>query len=253
MLLFGTIDSAAEMNGRQVMEEQRLRHRLKFELSTVRMILEDKKGRTRERTMKIYTFSDTDRRSKSMIKFLSPADIRNVGLLTWEQGEDRDDDQWLYLPALKKVKRITSSGKKKKFMGTDLTYEDLRPENLSTHAYRRLEDTQIDAQPCYVIEALPATDKERKTSGYGSRLLYVRKSILLTIKTEYFDKRKRKIKLTKVSEIEKITDAAWRAKVSVTTDLKRGSSTTMKTETRNLDDTLTESAFSKGNLRRPVP
>jgi len=126
--LWGVVSHAAEMTGKQVMEEQRRRHRLKSEQTTTRMVLKDKKGRAKQRVLRIYTFTAEDHLSKSMIKFLAPADIRNVGVLTWEQGEDRDDDQWLYLPALKKVKRITSSGKKKKFMGTDLTFEDLRPD-----------------------------------------------------------------------------------------------------------------------------
>jgi hypothetical protein len=250
ILLFSGAGYAAEMTGKQVMEEQRHRHRLKSEQTTVRMILADKKGRTKERVMQTYASTKNKHLSKSMIKFLEPADIRNVGLLTWEQGEDLDDDQWLYLPALKKVKRISSSGKKKKFMGTDLTFEDLRPENISTHAYQRLENVDVDGHACYVIEALPATEKERKTSGYSKRILYVRKDLLITIKTKYFGSKKRNIKLMMVSEIEKVTDKAWRTKVSIVTDLKRKSSTKMTVEKRDDTTRLDDRFFTKGRLRR---
>ena len=250
VLLFGAICHAAEMTGKTVMEEQRRLHRLASEQTTTRMILTDKNGGTRQRVMKTYEFTGDDHLSKSMIRFLEPADIRNVGLLTWEQGEDSEDDQWLYLPALKKVKRISSSGKKKKFMGSDLTFEDLRQENTSTHAYRRLEDADVDGQACYVIEALPATDKERKTSGYSRRILYVRKDILITIKTEYFGRKDTMIKRMTASEIEPVKGEAWRTKVSVFADLNLKSATTIKVEQRDHTTMLDASFFSKGSLRR---
>jgi len=253
VILSGVICHAAEMTGKKVMEEQRIRHRLRSEQTTTRMVLADRKGRTKERVLRIHTFTADDHLCKIMTKFLAPADIRNVGLLTWEQGEDRDDDQWLYLPALKKVKRITSSGKKRRFMGTDLTFEDLRPENISTHEYRRLEDTTVAGRACHVIEALPATDKERKSSGYSRRILYVRKDILITIKTEYFGRKNEKIKLATVSEIENVKDDAWRAKISVVTDMKRGSSTTIKVEERDIDTVLEDSFFARANLRKQAP
>ncbi|MCP4976343.1 MAG: outer membrane lipoprotein-sorting protein, partial [Maribacter sp.] len=116
--------SYAEMTGKEIMEKQKNRHELKYEQMSIEMILENKKGRKKNRGIVYYAFIEETGLSKVMLKFLSPADIKNVGLLTWEHGEEKEDDQWLYLPASKKVKRITSGGKKNKFMGTDYAFED---------------------------------------------------------------------------------------------------------------------------------
>ena len=152
------------------------------------MTLIDPTGKEKERELQILSSSDEAGLSKVLIKFLAPPDIRNTGLLTWEQPGDKEDDQWLYLPATRTPKRIASSGKKGSFMNTDLAYEDLRPEDLDAHTYNVLREEDLGGQKCWVIEALPSTDKEKLESGYGKRVFWVRKDLYLTVQTEFYNK-----------------------------------------------------------------
>ena len=147
-----------------------------------------------------------------LIKFLAPADIRNTGLLTWEQPGDKEDDQWIYLPATRTPKRIASSGKKGAFMNTDLAFEDLRPEDLDAHTYNVLREEDLGGQKCWVIEALPSTDKEKLESGYGKRVFWVRKDLHLTVQTEFYNKSDKLLKRQTFSDLVNVGGEMWRAK-----------------------------------------
>src|SRR5574341_1158535 len=126
-----------QLTGRQIMEKQKQLHESKDEDFKQDMQLIDRNGNVSKREVANYYLKTPEKLTKTMIIFLAPADVRGTGLLTWEQ-KAREDDQWLYLPASGKERRIAASGKKNKFMGTDFAYEDLRPENLDTHTYNLL-------------------------------------------------------------------------------------------------------------------
>ena len=82
--------------------------------------------------------------------------------MTWQQ-QSREDDQWLYMPALgEKLKRIAGGGKKNYFMGTDFSYEDLRNEKLDDHTYHLIKEETLEGKNCYLIEALPANEEEKR-------------------------------------------------------------------------------------------
>ena len=241
----------AEMTGREIMEIYRNRHELKFETETVEMTLKDKKDKTKERTIVTYSSVSDNGIGKSMLKFLVPADIRGVGLLTWEQ-ESKEDDQWLYLPALKKVKRISSGGKKKSFMGTDLAYEDMLRENLQAHDYELQEPQNIDGNECFVVVATPAIEKQKKDSGYSKRILYIRKDIFFVIRTDFYDKKGKLVKRSVVQELENIKDDSWGAKKFTMTNLKKNHSTIMQTTNRDITTPLEEGFFTKRYLKKPT-
>ncbi len=243
----------ADMTGKEIMQKQKDRHELKYEQATIDMILKDAKGRFKNRTITNCIYKDETGLSKVMIKFLSPADIKNVGLLTWEQGAENEDDQWLYLPASKKVKRISSGGKKNKFMGTDYAYEDLRPENLIVHSYELKGNQIIEDHDCYVVEAVPSTVKEKKDSGYSKRVLYIRKDILLTIKSEYYNKKGKKFKALIIEKVETVKDDIMRINKSIMENLKSGHLTTWITIKRDITTELDENFFSQRVLKKKLP
>ena len=139
------------------------------------------------RELKRYAKKDNAGLFKYLARFEGPADIRGTALLTWEQ-KDREDDQWLYMPAYgQKLKRIAGGNKKGYFMGTDFSYEDLRPEKLETHTYNVLKKEKCDNQDCYVIESLPSTDDEKKTTGYAKRILWITTDTFVTLKVDFYD------------------------------------------------------------------
>lgn len=247
-LLSAASFSSAEMTGREIMEKQKSLHEVKDQKEAHLMKLVNKKGKVRKRKMLTYAMKTASGVNRSMLVFMAPKDIRGTGLLTWEQ-KDRDDDQWLYLPASKKEKRISSSGKKNRFMGTDFAYEDMRPEDLDAHKYSLLGSEVIDGNDCYVIEALPATAKEKKESGYSKRSIWVRKDIFFTVKADFYNKRGRLFKTQKNIKLTKVTDRAWRSNLIVMKDLKKKHETHLAVKKRVVNTGLKENLFTLRKLK----
>src|SRR5258705_8518962 len=167
-----------------VMQTHRELHHAKDEEETLAVKIVDKRGAIKQRRLVRATITTPDGLSKVLVRFVAPRDIANTGLLIWE-ARDGDDDQWLYLPAVKKVKRIAASGKKSRFLGTDFAFEDLRPEALASHRYESAGSETLDGQDCWVIEAFPATERLAADSGYSKRRLWVRKDITQIVKREF--------------------------------------------------------------------
>jgi hypothetical protein len=141
--------AVAAQSGPEIMKKHRQVHRVKDEEEQLLLRLVSKSGAVKERRVTRFTMNGADDLNKILIRFLAPRDVENTALLTWE-AKDGNDDQWLYLPATRNPKRIAAAGKKNRFMGTDFTYEDLRPENLPVHVYR-LGAEAIDGQDCWVL------------------------------------------------------------------------------------------------------
>jgi uncharacterized protein len=183
------------------------------------------------------------------VRFLAPRDVENSGLLIWE-AKDGDDSQWLYLPAVKKAKRIASSAKKNRFMGTDLAFEDLRPESLGVHDYKLLGSESIDGHDCWIIEATPATEKQASESGYSKRKLWVRKDNYWAVKREYYDKRDKLEKVQTDRKIKQIKGTVWRADEVEMQDVQNGTKTIVTIERRVQDQGLKDSFFTETELAR---
>src|ERR1043166_9620218 len=133
-----------------IMQKQRELHRAKDEEEALAVKIVDKRGAVKQRRLVRFTVTAPDGLSKVLVRFTAPRDIANTGLLIWE-ARDGDDDQWLYLPGVKKVKRIAASGKKNRFLGTDFAFEDLRSENLALYTYTLTGTETIAGQACYII------------------------------------------------------------------------------------------------------
>jgi hypothetical protein len=173
--------------GLDIMKKQKARHEVTSEVEKIKMVLIDSSNKQELREMTRSSKKGSTGLFKYLIQFQSPADVRGTALLTWQQ-KDREDDQWLYLPAMgSKLKRIAGGGKKSYFMGTDFTYEDLRNEKLDDHAYKLLSEETVENQACYVVEALPGNDAEKNSSAYSKRIFWISKENLATIKTDYYD------------------------------------------------------------------
>tara|TARA_B100000686_G_scaffold354862_1_gene467766 strand:- start:9903 stop:10652 length:750 start_codon:yes stop_codon:yes gene_type:complete len=149
----------------------------------IKMVLTNSKGKTRTNVM---LSMSKDNNKKQIIWFLDPRDDRGVAFLKIEH-DDKDDEMRMWLPAFKKVRRISSKKKGDSFMGSDLSYEDLYRRDLSENNYNRLEDDFIYGKDCYVIEIIP---KKEAKSSYSRHKSWVEKSSHLILKEESYDKRK---------------------------------------------------------------
>ena len=149
------------------------------------LTLINKNGSKRVRELKSYS-KDYGQDRKTIMFFLYPGDVKGTGFLTWDYDQaNKDDDKWLYLPAMKKTRRISgSSSKTDYFMGTDFTYDDMGRRNLDEDTHTLLREEIIDESKCWVLQSVP------KKSGdlYTKRISWIRQDCLIPVKVEYYDK-----------------------------------------------------------------
>jgi outer membrane lipoprotein-sorting protein len=237
------------LTGREIMERNEEQNKGEDEFNETSMKLVNKRGQERNRKIEYYSKTGKDDNDKILIRFIEPADVKGVGLLTIEHT-DRDHDQWLYLPALKKVRRISSSDQGDSFMGTDYTYEDIRSEKLEDHNYKLIGSEVVDGQDCYQVEALPATEEQKKDSGYSKRILWVRKDIFLIVQVKYFDKKGEHFKTEVHNDIVEAAPNLYRPNFMKMENHKTGHSTTITFDERKMNSGLPDRMFTERTLKR---
>jgi len=177
-------------------------------ISTMEMVLIDKHGNNRVRKMKNFSM-DKGQDTQSVIFFLSPADVKNTAFLTYDYDDsDKDDDQWLYLPALKKTKRIASSDKSSSFMGSDFTYSDMTSRIIDEYTYRIAKETSVRDYKVWVMESVPKAQKTIDETGYTKSYMYVRQDNFVVVRALHILKETGKKKYLDVKKLEKI-DGIW--------------------------------------------
>lgn len=236
-------------SGSETMQTQRELHRLRDEEERQVLRLVSKTGAVKERKIVLYTLSGAGGLHKILLRFLAPRDVENTALLTWE-AKDGDDDQWLYLPATRKPKRVAASGKKNRFMGTDFAYEDLRPESLPAHRYTLVGTEAVEGVECQVIEAVPATDRQAADTGYSKRKIWIRKDNLVTVKREYYDRQGKLEKVESRRKLVNVTGNVWRTNEVEMQDVQNGTKTTLLVESRRFNTGLADSFFTEAELTR---
>jgi len=155
--------------------------------SKMQMTLINAAGQEKKRTMKMKVL-EGDSEDKSLMEFLTPADVKGTKFLSYEHV-NKDDDQWLYLPALKRVKRIASRNKSGSFMGSEFSYEDLSAFNTKKYKYKDGEAKEVDG--IYVVSSVPIS----KYSGYTKLISFIDAKTFLAQKIEYYDRKKELLKV----------------------------------------------------------
>jgi len=239
------------ITGRSVMERVDKRDDGDHAIQDLQMILFDKNGNQRTRSLRFFR-RDMGEDTYSVIFFLAPADVKDTGFLTYDYADERDDDQWLYLPALKKVKRIAMGDKSGSFMGSDFTYADLASRNLDRYDYRLMKETQVGGVMVWQIEAIPNTSDEIDETGYTRSILFVRQDNDVVIRAVHWVKKGKRLKYFDVKKLELI-DGVWvPTEMHMTT--KKGEVTTHRTVllTSNVlfNQNLAETRFSVRQLEK---
>ena len=167
---------------RAIMEKVDARDDGDNQTSDMEMILIDKRGKKRVRRLGIFS-KDKGEDTLRLMFFLEPADVKDTAFLTWDYDDpDKDDDQWLYLPALRKTKRIASSDKDGSFMGSDLNYSDMTDRNLEDYDFTLKKEMEVHGVKTWLIESIPRTKKVIKETGYKKSLLFVRQDNYFVIR-----------------------------------------------------------------------
>lgn len=217
-LIAGFIPSALfsqQLSALEVMKRVDKRDDGETSASEMTMILIDRKGNQRVRQMKGFR-KDYGQDQKNISFFLTPADVRNVAFLSFEwDDESKEDDNWLFLPAIGKPKRISSGNKKDSFMGSDFSYADMNGLEINEWDFSFAKESEVvDGHDCWVIEAVPKPEKADKVieeTDYLKTVSWVRKDNFMAIQGKMYVKKGKKIKYFTATDIEQI-EGIWTAK-----------------------------------------
>ena len=208
VVFFGTNPvMAAEMTAGEIMELADGRDDGDRSSSDMKMILIDKRGKERKRALRSYSLDRGDD-VYTLMFFLAPADVKDTGFLTYDyEAAEKDDDQWLYLPALKKVKRIATSDKTGSFMGSDFSYGDLtkrRPRDYNYTFHKKQPEAVVYGQKCWVIESEPKSRKIIDETGYKKSIIFVRQDNLVVVRAINYLNDNSEVKYFDVKNMEQI-------------------------------------------------
>jgi hypothetical protein len=236
---------ARRMDGQTLAQKVYERDDGRDSYARVKMVLVDKRGNKRTRLL-LTANKDFGSLTKSYIRFTSPASIKGTAFLTWEY-EDRDDDQFLYLPALRRVRRIVARQKKSRFVNTDYTYEDMQQRKVEKDNHKILKTEKYKKYDCWVLESIP---REKNSSQYGKKVSWITKNIYLPIKTDFYDKKGRLVKVYSAQSVKRI-DGIWTVMESEMHDLKRKHRTLMTTGSIRYNRGIPDRVFTRRYLQSP--
>lgn len=209
---------------------------------TMTMKLMNRQGKTLERTLRVKKQGE----SKSFLRFTAPADVENTAFLNISR-ESGDDEMYLYMPALNRIRRIASSTKHQNFMGSDFTYDDMGERDIHDYTYSLLSrDAMLDGYHTYVITG---NAKKPAETGYSRLKFWIRKDHYLPVKIEYYDRSDDLLKIQTNGEFQQIENYRIATRIemrNVQTDHK----TILTMEDIEVDIGLPEMTWTKRNLRR---
>jgi len=214
------------------------------------MVLRDRGGDEKTRELHAQVLEGIDEGDRSLLVFDSPPDVRGTGMLTFSHSGD-DDDQWLYLPALKRVKRVGASSKTGPFMGSEFSYEDLASEEVAEFRHAWIRDEACPTEEfrelmCFVVEQRPL-DPE---SGYSSRTVWIDQTEYRTVKIDYYDRRSDLLKSLMLNGYERYLGEFWQPSEMLMEDHQTGKSTLLRWKNYVFRAGLSEADFNPQRLSR---
>ena len=209
------------------------------------MVLKNKQGDTSTRYIRIKTLEVIGDGDKSMSIFDEPADVKGTAFLTFSHAI-KPDEQWLYLPALKRVKRINSKNKSGPFMGSEFAYEDIASQEIEKYTYKYLRDETLNGIDCFVIERYPAYEH----SGYTRQVVWINKAEYRPEKVVFYDRKNSLLKTLTYDGYQQYLDKFWRADQMHMENHQTGKSTTLTWSNYQFRTGLEDSDFNKNSLKR---
>ncbi len=242
VILGGTL-SAQQPTGLEIIEKAYNRPASKTTEANLSMILENSKGVQRVREIKQYTKDFSDVEKKLMI-FLKPKDVKNTTFMNWS-FDDGSEDQWIYLPALKKIKRISSDSDSDYFMGSDFTYDDLGDRHPSEDTHKIIGEETIDGQACYIVESIPLDDEYM----YSKTVTWIIKDKWIGYKKEFYDEDEELLKRLSLVKYETFDDVIVLTEVRMVNQ-QNGHSTIMRLSDVEINKTIADNMFTERMMKR---
>jgi outer membrane lipoprotein-sorting protein len=241
-----TAADPAELKGLEIVTEAQLRDFGFGDFtSDLEMTLRNRHGEQTVRLMRNKTLEQKDDGDKALIIFDSPRDVKGTAFLSFTHKQD-NDDQWLFLPALKRVKRIASSNKSGPFMGSEFAYEDISSQEVEKYTYKYLRDESLNGREHFVVEYDPVDPK----SGYSRQVVWLDKDEYRTWKVEYYDRKGDLMKVLELNDYHQHLGKYWRANDWSMVNLQTGKSTSLKFVNWKFRNGFSDKDFTKNSLKR---
>lgn len=215
------------------------------QLAEMFMTLRNAAGKESIREVRVKTLEVDGDGDKSISIFDRPRDVKGTAFLSYTHST-KPDDQWLFLPALKRVKRIASRNKSGPFMGSEFSFEDISSFEVDKYTYKYLRDEDIEGKATFVIEQFPAYD----ASGYTRRIVWVDQEIYQPLKVEFYDRKNSLLKTLTFHDYQQYLDQYWRADRQEMINHQSNKSTTLVFNNYQFKTGLTDRDFDQNSLKR---
>lgn len=214
-------------------------------MADITMILQDQQGNVRERFMRNRVMEVKGDGDKSLIVFDNPGDVKGTAFLSYTH-KSGSDDQWLFLPALKRIKKISSSNKAGAFMNSEFAFEDIASQEVEKYSYAYLREDTFEGIPVFVNQSDPVDPK----SGYSKIDVWIDQQRYIPLKVDFYDRGQRLKKTLVLSDYQQYLDRYWRAGTWTMENQQTGKVTVMKMQNWRFRNGFSEEDFSKNSLSR---
>ncbi len=251
-VLAEAVPAADLQDARSIMERNFFAPKIKHFTNDNTITLINDNGQERIRkTRAVSTVQPNGIDSMVLIRILFPGDVEGTGFLQI-QHHDGDDDMWIFLPAVKKVRRLSTSNKKDSFVGSEFSYGDMLQPIVDTYQYKLLRSEILGGEDCYVVESVSATEQFKKDYGYAKKIVWIRKTNFMEKKIDYYDTAERLLKTQVIPEVKEIDAKAnkWTALRREMTNHQTGHRTTMTFTNLDTTQPVGEQYFNTRTLER---
>jgi hypothetical protein len=246
VLLLAAAASGNAQTGRDIAERVKNRPDGDTRYAEMQLTLVKKNGDKRDRKMVSWAM-DEGKDTKKIMFFTYPGDVKGTGFLTWDYDQTgKEDDKWLYLPAMKKTRRISgSSSKTDFFMGTDFTYDDMGGRGVDEDKHKLLREEMRDGHKCWVLESVPVDPREI----YSRKLSWIRQDCDVTVYVEFYDKLDKLHRVMSVSELQQV-GGYWTVMKMEMKNVQSGHSTQITVTGPKYDIPVDKSLFTVAKLEK---
>lgn len=211
----------------------------------ITMRLVNAQGSSRVRTLNLWRVNvGTSGDQRYLITFDAPADVRDMGFLVWKYAR-KEDERWLYFPALRSVKRIAADDKRSSFVGSDFTYEDISGRDLEEERHVLVRQENVRDRPAYLVESTP-----KSAASYARRLSWIDAERWLPLKEEYYDAEGQLQRTFQADEVVSI-GGHWTVSARSMVNVQTGHRTEVVFRTMGYDKGLVAELFGERSLRDP--
>ncbi len=252
ILLLISLSAGQDMTGRQIMEKALDAQTLSGTEYIGTLQIFDNKGHERVRKIAAASKDYPDENvSKRIIRFLEPADVKGTALLIFDH-DNKDDDMWIYMPSLRKTRRIVSSDKGKSFMGSEFSNADMAAENMDDFQYTLLNNDVFMGTECWKIEIRPVNEESADENGYSRKIVWIAKSDYVMRHAEFYDLFDELLKTQTNSDIRLLdeTGKKYQAAVMLMENVQNGRKSVMKMDSISFNPEVRDEYFTIRYLER---